>query len=415
MKGRFTGGTYIKYYDMRKGPLLRALPVTLVVVLSMCSDTALTLNFDDDLPHQAFGEHGMGLLTVSGVPGLSEKRRSILHLAYAFASLPSTVRAKYEHSLSSYSFGWSHGKECLQEGRPDLLKGSYYANPLHDTPCSDQNLIEKYPAFLHPNIWPTADLPALEPAFKDMGGLIVEVGALVARQCDSYVSRMCPAYPPNRLEKIVRESRVCKARLLHYFPIIPEGKGPDGAARGWEGTGEAWAGASEWCGWHNDHGSLTGLTSALYVDEEGEEVDFSDCFGKGVHGGLEKEEGGLFVLSRNGQVVKVNIPPDHLAFQIGETAQIHSGGLLKATPHAVKGTTLAKRRLSRETFAVFMEPEMDESMTMPAGRSREDVTQKIGDRIHEKGAHVHLPSLDSRWEPGMSFADFTAKTLASYY
>lgn len=35
------------------------------------------------------------------------------------------------HQDSCYSFGWSHGKEKLQ-GRPDVSKGSYYANPQYD-------------------------------------------------------------------------------------------------------------------------------------------------------------------------------------------------------------------------------------------------------------------------------------------
>lgn len=26
---------------------------------------------------------------------------------------------------------------------------------------------------------------------------------------------------------------------------------------------------ADWCGWHNDHGTLTGLTSAMYFDSEG--------------------------------------------------------------------------------------------------------------------------------------------------
>ena len=78
-------------------------------------------------------------------------------------------------------------------------------------------------------------------------------------------------------------------------------------------------------------------------------------------------------------MVKVGIPPTHLAFQIGETAQIHSGGYLqvqfslkwfhffvskyytlymKATPHAVRGSS--KHGISRQTFAVFMQPNWDE-------------------------------------------------------
>ena len=46
---------------------------------------------------------------------------------------------------------------------------------------------------------------------------------------------------------------------------------------------------------------------------------------------------GLYIRNRQGNLVRVPMPSDHVAFQIGETAQIHSGGILQATPHAVKG------------------------------------------------------------------------------
>ncbi len=52
----------------------------------------------------------------------------------------------------------------------------------------------------------------------------------------------------------------------------------------------------------------------------------------------------------------------------GETACIHSGGYLQATPHCVRGAAGEKARgVSRETMAVFMEPMWDEPMTVPAG------------------------------------------------
>lgn len=368
------------------------------------------LRYDDLLAHKdlsaqieaAFGEHGLGLLTVSGVPGLQAKRRALLPLARHFAALPDPVKHKYEHATSFYSFGWSHGKEKLQGGKPDVLKGSFYANPLHDAPTTDAALIDKYPAFVHPNIWPTADLPALEPAFKALGQLIVEVGTLVAWQCDAYVHRRCPGYPPHKLERIVRDSRVCKGRLLHYFPYIVDKKEEGGG-----GQEEV----STYCGWHNDHGSLTGLTPAMYLDAEGTEVALTPP----IHHQEEQEEdqGGLYALSRAGDLVKVMIPPTHLAFQIGETAQVHSGGLLRATPHAVKGSTRTGPHVTRETFAVFMEPEWDEPMTVPAGRT---VAETCAHQVLAARKGVQVPSLESRWTPeGMDFAGFTEKTLGSYY
>ena len=83
---------------------------------------------------QAYGYDGLGILVVRGVPGVAERRAALLPLGARFAALPASARAKYEHAASYYAFGWSHGKEKL-EGRPDLAKGSYYNNPIHDAPC----------------------------------------------------------------------------------------------------------------------------------------------------------------------------------------------------------------------------------------------------------------------------------------
>ena len=43
-----------------------------------------------------------------------------------------------------------------------------------------------------------------------------------------------------------------------------------------------------------------------------------------------RPDAGLYVKSRDGKVVHAVVPSDHLAFQIGETACVHSGGILQA-------------------------------------------------------------------------------------
>jgi isopenicillin N synthase-like dioxygenase len=50
------------------------------------------------------------------------------------------------------------------------------------------------------------------------------------------------------------------------------------------------------------------------------------------------------------------IPRDCIAYQIGETSTIMSGGLLRATPHAVQAVRYPESKsMGRSTFAVFME------------------------------------------------------------
>lgn len=219
---------------------------------------------------QAFGVDGVGLLTVKNVPQYVEARSRLLPLSKKFADLPDEVKEKYVHKESYYSFGWSHGKEKLQ-GKPDLSKGSYYANPQYDRPVEDSEIIAKYPSFVYPNIWPTDDLPDLEHAFKDLGQIIVSVGKLVSQQCDRYVHSNCPTYPEHLLEHTIDTSLCCKARLLHYFPFSEEAVNE--MATKAESKDDDF---SSWCGWHNDHGSLTGLTSALYIDAEGKQVVNTD-------------------------------------------------------------------------------------------------------------------------------------------
>jgi len=337
----------------------------------------------------AYGSNGLGLLVVRGVPGYVEARAKLLPLARQFAQLPEEAKLRYEHPASHYNFGWSHGKETLA-GKPDVAKGSYYANPMYDSPFDGQpELVEKFPSFCAPNIWPTADLPALEPAFKALGTLICETGFLLARHCDMHVQKINPAYPTLRLHNIISKSRTAKARLLHYFPMTTEQAAAGAGGVDVDGS---------WCGWHNDHGSLTGLCSAMYFNAEGQEVPNPDPLS------------GLYIRSRTGQTVKAIIPQDCLAFQMGETEQIHSAGVLQATPHCVMAGGPASANISRETFAVFMEPEMFEPMSVPSSADAANITGGTTAFL-PKG----VPSLASRWKAEQDFGTFTNATLAAYH
>jgi len=365
---------------------------------------------------RAFSYDGLGILTVVNVPNLAEKRKALLPLARTFAELPEDVKQRYERPDTFFSFGWSHGREKLQ-GKPDYAKGSYYANPQYDRPVDDEALIKQFAPFIHPNVWPTEDLPLLEPGFKALGQLVVEVGALVGKQCDAYVKSKCSGYEDFKLFEIISTSKCCKARLLHYFSKDSVGGAKaaapaplqDAPAEVCEVDGEAKKqktspsppddAFSDWCGWHNDHGSLTGLVPALYLDASGAEIPNPD------------PDAGLYIRSRSGQLVRAVMPPggSSLAFQIGETAQIHSGGLLQATPHAVRGAD--GPGVTRETFAVFMEPNWDGDMAVPAGRTVEEAQNQAAAASLPK----EVPPLGSRWKEGMDFGEFTDATLNSYY
>jgi isopenicillin N synthase-like dioxygenase len=71
-------------------------------------------------------------------------------------------------------------------------------------------------------------------------------------------------------------------------------------------------------------------------------------------------QSGLYIRSRGGALTKVSIPADCLAFQTGEALELATGGKLRATPHCVRvGASADGGLVSRETFALFMQPDTD--------------------------------------------------------
>ncbi|GAB5370840.1 hypothetical protein AAMO2058_001527800 [Amorphochlora amoebiformis] len=368
-----------------------------------------------ELIEKAYGYQGLGILAVTGISEVGSLREALFKDGYKFANLEDNVKSKYEHKDSYYSFGWSHGKEKLQ-GHPDYSKGSYYNNPLHNKPYDDPKLIEAIPSIAHPNIWPSKEIPTLEKNFMDMGQLIVKVGCMIAAQCDLYVASQSKNYTPNRLYKMLSENKACKARLLHYFPIQKdqsEGKAlirnPNQSKNDNESKSDPF---SSWCGWHNDHSSLTGLVIGQFVDTQ---------TGKFLEGKPDPAAG-LYIRSRTGGLFQIQLPKDKgvsvnntLLFQIGESSQIHSGGILQATPHAVRGANVPK--VSRESYAVFMQPKWDEVMNVPKGVNPKNAQSAQA----AKQLPSRVPTLASRYGTKTcpfttcNYAAFTQESLSAYH
>jgi hypothetical protein len=87
-----------------------------------------------------------------------------------------------------------------------------------------------------------------------------------------------PMYERGKLERMLRDSKCHKGRLLHYFPASCS-------------TEDRTTDMASWCGWHLDHGSLTGLTCALYMKGANE-----------THN--PDPQSGLYIRDRSGTVVK---------------------------------------------------------------------------------------------------------------
>ena len=206
---------------------------------------------------------------------------------------------------------------------------------------------------------------------------MMQVGALVALQVDAYAKSQAPNYPEHHLHSTITKGHCHIGRMLHYFPFDSKGKAED-----------------DWCGWHNDHGSLTALTSALYTDSNGQELTFP------------VKTGGLFAKNRFADQARIAIPKEMLAFQLGESMQIMSGGALEATPHCVvRSEELAGKGISRNTFALFMQPDPFQVLSVPEGMNPEAVSEK---------EDYMVPRIKQRWDNGIYFKDFHKRTIQTY-
>ncbi|GAB2300393.1 hypothetical protein Dimus_034435 [Dionaea muscipula] len=322
---------------------------------------------------KGFGPEGLGILTISHVPGFSSLRQNLLRLSPRLANLPEEEKQKLEDPDSRYNFGWSHGKEKLESGKPDMLKGSFYANPIIDVPTTDESFIQRYPSYCGQNIWPNIALPEFEVAFKALGRMILDVGLMVAYHCDRYVSKGTQNRTDEGFEQTLLHSRCHKGRLLYYFPTH----------RSTSTNDDDDDGMSSWCGWHTDHGSLTGLTCAMYL-RDGVQIPCPDI------------AAGLYIKSRTDQLVKVVYGEDEIAYQIGETTEILSGGYLCATPHCVRAPRGEEAHgLERSTFALFMQPDWDEKLKFP------------------ENVHIHQELIKSNGS--LTFGEYTEKLLDKYY
>ncbi|RPD81683.1 Clavaminate synthase-like protein [Lentinus tigrinus ALCF2SS1-7] len=301
-----------------------------------------------DSIEKAFGSHpdSLGIIVVRDLPPTyAPARERLLKLAYRFAELDPSVREKYADPKSRYSFGWSHGKEIMN-GKPDTMKGSYYANPVVDEPNVSAELKQAYPEYYGKNIWPseTAEVAHFEQAFKDLGRFVFKVGCQLAVACQPFAS---PYLSDSSLSlaQLISTSQTVKARLLHYFPPSPDNPLP--------AEDEA---IDSWCGFHLDHSLLTGLCSAMYLHRE--------STGDPTIVQSPSPSSGLYIRTRGGALAKVSIPTDCLAFQTGEALELATAGKLRATPHCVRvGAAPDAENISRETFALFMQPNVDKQLS----------------------------------------------------
>ena len=168
---------------------------------------------------EAYGEHGIGLLVVNNLPEFPEKRKKLLPYAQKLARLDKKVLESLECPEKFYSVGWSHGREQFM-GKPDMLKGSYYCNPVNDEFAMKN---DKGEIIHYTNLWPKpGQLDGMEAAFKDLGSFINTLGIQLAKNLDKFVKLKSKGYKTGLMEQHLRESLRPTGRLLHYFPVTTE-------------------------------------------------------------------------------------------------------------------------------------------------------------------------------------------------
>ncbi|KAI9747461.1 MAG: hypothetical protein M1815_004171 [Lichina confinis] len=337
--------------------------------LDLESDTSKACTVTFSTLEEAFGSESLGIIVVKDLPArFIELRRRLLSYSSHLANLPADKLAELENPRAKWLVGWSRGREMLRDGVYDTQKGSFYVNCAFykdPTLTGASGNYPDFPEYTAPNIWPDESiLPGFRSTFEELCRLIIDTAVLVARACDRYAEHAIHGYRRGCLERIVRESTTTKARLLHYFPsersyASASGELADDRDRKSSGHDlgdvddddddddgvDDGGDTSDWCAPHLDHGCLTGLTSAMYVDELAQSACIRATAADQAPPPLKEldpstlprsagySKAGLYILSRTNSPVKVSIPPDHLAFQTGEALQVITRGRFKAVPH----------------------------------------------------------------------------------
>jgi hypothetical protein len=152
-------------------------------------------------------------------------------------------------------------------------------------------------------------------------------------------------------------------------------------------------------------GCLTGLVPGMFLQED-KEIANPD------------PTSGLYIQPRHNNInpVKVVIPADCCAFQIGETSQILSGGLLRATPHAVlagtrSSTSSPMNSVTRESFALFLQPNEDFVLNLPTTTVSTSSEDNMFGTIPQR---QDLEPISSRWRNGQTFGAFHWATIQKF-
>ena len=381
----------------------------------------------------AFSPGGTGIMMVTDLPQAVESLR--LSLLSQSPSLPPRASLLAEHGLGSDTSGpTSPLTATLQlkwEGRP----------------C-----VREFPVS-----FPHASQPSLRAGVEALGAVYTALCLGVASACDEWLvgggSGEGARGGEAVLARALCNAQEAKARLVFYGAL-------SGSCSG-GGTSESAAPSPShtppWQEWHKDYGLFTAVSAPAYwgtaaaaAGREG--APPSPCNPwlqtappKGV---------GLCVMQPGGEVLPAPIPPGCVGVQVGEAAQILSGGRLVAVPHTVRRLPFASGgcggegsvgglsssnggEVCRAAFIVFCQPPSAEPLVPfvgdlggvgvsvgGGGSPREAAAARVfaaEDPAWASSLRQVIPALSRRW-PGSggidapcTFLQFGKNTVKTYF
>jgi hypothetical protein len=90
---------------------------------------------------------------------------------------------------------------------------------------------------------------------------------------------------------------------------------------------------------------------------------------------------------------------------------VKTGGFIKALPHAVipyKPRDPSEKPISRNSMALFIDPDHENSLDIPVERSESQLFQS------DTTIGLLTPKLKGRWFKGDTYGDFYLRSLAAY-
>jgi isopenicillin N synthase-like dioxygenase len=399
LKTLFGEGSAIRYGDDDDNDLSNR-PQYVVLQQSLPISERLLLTRLLNNLQNAFGPEGLGFLEVTNMPSSKVKlRNSLLPLAEKLAKLPADELKALEQPDQGWTIGWSHGKEHFKDGTYDMAKGSFYMNPFAT----------------NSNVYPTSLQPHLEEQLMTMTRFMSKIGMWIATLCDLYIQREASKEQLSSTtdevisiddawiisKSLASGQASAKARLLYYFPKTT----PAHELSSHNNHNEMPV-FDDWCGQHKDHGTITALLPGMLC-HNGATASLGTKQSSATNtsnSAKDPHPPGLYIETRQKELVHANMAPTSLGFQLGETLQIMSQGKFRATPHSVKAPTSDEAKaLGRASLAVFLQPPLDQVLP-PLPPS--DEMQNGGENEDD------VFSLRHRWRS--TFGDFQKATTVTF-